>query len=34
MSRSSWPEAFGGRTTLHFGPGREPHLLVPVIPAQ
>jgi uncharacterized protein len=28
------PEVFGGRTTLHFGPGREPYLLVPVIPAK
>jgi predicted acyl esterase len=25
---------FGGRTTLHFGPGRAPHVLVPVIPAK
>jgi predicted acyl esterase len=24
---------FGGTTTLHFGEGREPYLLVPVIPA-
>jgi predicted acyl esterase len=28
------PESvFGGATTLHFGKGREPYLLVPVIPA-
>ena len=27
------PEAvFGGTTTLHFGKGREPHLMVPIIP--
>jgi predicted acyl esterase len=26
------PEVFGGRTTLHFGAGREPYLLLPVIP--
>ncbi len=25
-------EIFGGRTTLHFGAGREPYLLLPVIP--
>jgi uncharacterized protein len=25
-------EVFGGRTTLHFGPGRDPYLLLPVIP--
>jgi predicted acyl esterase len=25
---------FGGRTTLHFGPGRAPHVLVPLIPAK
>ncbi|WP_296522367.1 CocE/NonD family hydrolase [Rhodoplanes sp.] len=24
---------FGGRTTLHFGPGQAPYLLVPVIPS-
>src|SRR5258706_3704733 len=26
------PEIFGGKTTLHFGPGREAYLLLPVIP--
>jgi predicted acyl esterase len=26
------PEVYGGRTTLHFGPGRQPYLLLPVIP--
>jgi uncharacterized protein len=26
------PEVFGGTTTLHFGPGREPYVLVPVVP--
>jgi uncharacterized protein len=26
------PEIFGGRTTLHFGEGSEPYLLLPVIP--
>jgi len=27
------PDAtFGGRTTLHFGPGRQPYVLLPVIP--
>ncbi len=26
------PAIFGGRTTLHFGPGNEPYLLLPVIP--
>jgi uncharacterized protein len=25
-------EVFGGRTTLHFGGGREPHLLLPIVP--
>jgi uncharacterized protein len=24
---------FGGRNTLHFAPGRQPYLLLPVIPA-
>jgi hypothetical protein len=23
---------YGGTTTLHFGPGRQPYLLLPVIP--
>jgi len=27
------PEVFGGRVTLHGGPGRSPYLLLPVIPA-
>ncbi len=27
------PDVFAGRNTLHFGPGREPYLLLPVIPA-
>ena len=27
------PEIFGGRNTLHFGPGRAPYVLLPVIPA-
>ena len=26
------PEIFGGDTTLHFGPGRQPYLLLPIIP--
>jgi uncharacterized protein len=26
------PDVFGGRTTLHFGGGRESHLLLPIIP--
>ncbi|HET9904876.1 MAG TPA: CocE/NonD family hydrolase [Xanthobacteraceae bacterium] len=26
------PEVFGGRTTLHFAPGRQPYVLLPVIP--
>jgi len=26
------PDVFGGRTILHFGGGREPHLLLPIIP--
>ena len=26
------PEIFGGRNTLHFGNGKAPHLLLPVIP--
>lgn len=26
-------DVFGGRTTLHTGPGREAHLLLPIIPA-
>jgi predicted acyl esterase len=27
------PEIFGGTNTLHFQPGREPYVLLPVIPA-
>jgi predicted acyl esterase len=27
-------EIFGGKTTLHFEPGREPYVLLPVIPAK
>ena len=27
-------DLFGGRTTLHFGGGREPYLLLPIIPAK
>jgi uncharacterized protein len=27
-------EVFGGRTTLHFGPGQAPYVLVPIIPAK
>jgi predicted acyl esterase len=27
-------EIFGGRTTLHFGPGQAPYVLVPIIPAK
>ena len=27
-------DIFGGRTTLHFGGGREPHLLLPVVPSK
>ena len=27
------PAIFGGTTTLHFGPDRQPYLLLPVIPA-
>ena len=27
------PEIFGGRNTLHFEPGRQPYLLLPVIPS-
>jgi predicted acyl esterase len=27
------PAIFGGRNTLHFAPGKEPYLLLPVIPA-
>ena len=26
------PEIFGGRNTLHFDAGSEPHLLLPIIP--
>jgi len=26
-------EVFGGKTTLHFGPAREPYVLLPIIPA-
>ncbi len=26
------PAIFGGRTALHFGPGSEPYLLLPIIP--
>jgi uncharacterized protein len=26
------PEIFGGKNTLHFAPGREPYVLLPVIP--
>jgi predicted acyl esterase len=25
-------EIFGGKTTLHFGPGQQPYLLLPIIP--
>jgi hypothetical protein len=28
------PSVFGGRTTMHFGEGMVPFLLVPVIPEQ
>jgi predicted acyl esterase len=28
------PEIFAGETTLHFGPGRQPYLLLPIIPAK
>ena len=28
------PDIFGGKTTLHAGPGRESYLLLPVIPAK
>ena len=28
------PEIFGGRNTLHFGNGKAPHLLLPIIPPQ
>jgi hypothetical protein len=28
------PDVFGGRTSLHFGGGREPYLLLPIIPAK
>jgi predicted acyl esterase len=28
------PEVFGGRVTLHSGPGRQPYLLLPVIPSR
>jgi uncharacterized protein len=28
------PEIFGGRNRLHFMPGREPYLLLPIIPSQ
>jgi predicted acyl esterase len=27
------PEIYGGRTTLHFGGTRQPHILLPIIPA-
>jgi hypothetical protein len=26
------PRVFGGRVTLHAGAGRDPYLLVPIIP--
>jgi hypothetical protein len=26
------PEIFAGRSTLHFGPGQEPYLLLPIVP--
>ena len=26
------PDVFGGTTTLHFGPDRQPYLLLPIIP--
>ena len=28
------PEIFGGKNTLHFAPGQQPYLLLPLIPAQ
>src|SRR5208282_4431116 len=28
------PRIFGGRNALHFGPGRQPYVLMPVIPAK
>jgi len=28
------PRIFGGRNALHFGPGRQPYVLLPVIPAK
>jgi uncharacterized protein len=28
------PDVFGGRTTLYFGGGREPYLLLPIIPGK
>jgi hypothetical protein len=28
------PEVFGGEVTLHFGPGRQASVLLPVIPAK
>ena len=28
------PAIFGGKNTLHFAPGKEPYLLLPVIPAK
>ncbi len=28
------PQIFGGRNTLHFGNGKAPHLLLPIIPPQ
>ena len=31
-ARDRPPELFGGRTTLHAGPGRQPVLLLPIIP--
>jgi len=32
--RNRPPEIFNGTTTLHFAPGRQPYLLLPVIPAK
>jgi hypothetical protein len=28
------PEIFSGATTLHFTPGRQPYVLLPIIPKQ
>ncbi len=29
------PEAvFGGTTTLHAGPGQEPYIILPIVPAK